>query len=419
MLTFILPVSPRAKNIIAFLLALFVAGCAAPRATAADSRECVTAIGDVHGDFDDFVGILRHTGLIDAQNHWTGGKTTLVQLGDLLDRGPKGRDVMDLVMALQEEAPAAGGQVVNLLGNHEVMNIMGDLRYVTPENYARFADADSEARRKSAFQNYMKWRTAHSALLAELPQPVFEVTEAEWIARHPAGFVEQRDALGPKGIYGKWLRGRPAVTSIQGIIFLHGGLDPKMGSLSIDGVNNRIHDELKSFDDAKAYLVEEKLILPFFTLQEISAVVQAELMAERKSLVSSSQQRQAKLGDFLHYGDWISMRADGPLWFRGYDQWSEEEGLQQIDKVLNNYKAAHIAVGHTVQKGGHIRTRFAGKVFLIDTGMLASYYPGGKASALEISCEKNKFIAEYMDEHVVLLGDAVEHPESGNSVSAH
>src|SRR5581483_6762943 len=148
-------------------------------------------------------------------------------------------------------------------------------------------------------------------------------------------------------------------------------------------------------------------------------VVQAELMAERKSLVSSSQQRQAKLGDFLHYGDWISMRADGPLWFRGYDQWSEEEGLQQIDKVLNNYKAAHIAVGHTVQKGGHIRTRFAGKVFLIDTGMLASYYPGGKASALEISCEKYKFIAEYMDEHVVLLGDAVEHPESGNSVSAH
>ncbi len=100
--------------------------------TEAAAANSVVAIGDVHGDFDDFVTILQKAGLIDEQHHWTGGKTTFVQVGDLLDRGPKPRDVMDLMMSLEKEAPKAGGRIVGLLGNHEMMNIMGDLRYVTP-----------------------------------------------------------------------------------------------------------------------------------------------------------------------------------------------------------------------------------------------------------------------------------------------
>ena len=126
--------------------------------------ESLVAIGDVHGDFDDFVGILQHIGLIDKQNHWTGGKTTFVQTGDLLDRGPKPREVMDLMMALEKEAGQAGGRVVGLLGNHEMMNIMGDLRYVTPANYASFADSNSESRQKSAYQQYVKWRDSHGPI---------------------------------------------------------------------------------------------------------------------------------------------------------------------------------------------------------------------------------------------------------------
>jgi len=109
--------------------------------------------------------------------------------------------------------------------------------------------------------------------------------------------------------------------------------------------------------------------------------------------------------EFLGFQDWLSVRPDGPLWFRGYDQWSEEEGVAQVSKLLEAYKATHIAVGHTVQKGGRIRPRFGNKVFLIDTGMLSSYYPGGKASALEIRNDA-KFTAEYMDQQVVLLEPA-------------
>src|SRR5438445_6997412 len=393
---------------ISALLFLVMVGLAwaGPAKTAADQREGVVAIGDVHGDFDDFVSILQRAGLIDAQHHWTGGQTTFVQVGDLLDRGPKPRDVMDLMISLEKEAPKTGGRVVGLLGNHEMMNIMGDLRYVTAENYAAYADSNSAERQKSAYQEYVKWRNSHAQLLAELPQPM-ELTEAEWMARHPLGFVEQREAFGPNGSYGKWLREHSAVAKIGEVIFLHGGIHPNLAHLKLDTINAHIRDEIKAFDTAKQYMQDQKLILPFFTLQEVAAVVQAELTAERKSRMPSDAQRQARLIQFLGFGDWLSVRVDGPLWFRGYDQWSEEEGASQLGKLLDAYKATHIVVGHTVQKSGRIRPRFGDKVFLIDTGMLSSYYPGGRASALEI-CNEAKFTAKYMDQQVVLLeGKAV------------
>jgi len=388
------------------LLFLVLVGLAwaGPAKTPAQKPEVVVAIGDVHGDFDDFVTILQRAELVDAQHHWAGNKATLVQVGDLLDRGPKPREVIDLLMSLEKEAPKAGGRVVSLLGNHEMMNLMGDLRYVTAENYTSFADSNSAERQRSAYQEYVKWRNSHAQLLAELPQPM-ELTEADWMARHPPGFIEHREAFSPNGSYGKWLRGHSAVAKIGGVIFLHGGLHPDLANLKLDAINDRIQDEIKAFDAAKQYLQDEKIILPFFNLQEITAIVQAELAAERKSRVPSNEQRQARLTQFLGYGDWLSVRTDGPLWFRGYDQWSEEEGAAQVGKLLDAYKATHIAVGHTVQKGGRIRPRFGGKVFLIDTGMLSSYYPGGRSSALEIRGD-TKFTAQYTDQRVVLLESA-------------
>jgi len=318
---------------------------------------------------------------------------------------------MDLVISLEKEASNSGGRVVALLGNHEMMNIMGDLRYVTAENYAAYADGNSAERQKSAYKEYMKWRNSHAQLLAELPQPM-ELTEAEWMARHPLGFVEQREAFGPNGSYGKWLREHSAVAKIGDEIFLHGGIHPNLAHLKLDTINSHIRDEIKAFDSAKQGLVDQKVILPFFTLQEISATVQAELSAERKSIVPSDQQKQARLVGFLGYGDWLSVRVDGPLWFRGYDQWSEEEGAAQIGKVLESYNAKRIVVGHTVQKGGRVRPRFDNRVFLIDTGMLSSYYPVGRASALEIQGDA-KFTAEYTDQRVVLVEPAGPSLRSG------
>ncbi len=405
-------VSPhRACVSVLLVLVSAVLAWAGPAKAPAEPPESVVAIADVHNAFDDFVAILRHTGLIDKQNHWTGGKTTFVQVGDLLDRGPKPREVMDLMMALEKEAAQASGRVVSLLGNHEMMNIMGDLRYVIPENYASFADGNSEKRQKAAYDEYVKWKGSHASLLAELPQPM-ELTEAEWMARHPAGFIEQREAFGPKGEYGEWLRGHDAMAEIDGVIFLHGGIHPDLANTKPDAMNKRIHDEMKAFDASEQYLQNEKLILPFFTLQEINSVLQAEVVAELKSRVLANDERQAKVLQFLRHEDWFSVRVNGPLWFRGYDQWSDEEGAPQVSKLLERYKATHFVVGHTVQKGGRIRPRFGNKVFLIDTGMLSSYYPGGRASALEI-CGDGKFIAVYLDQQVVLLDSAGSSPQNG------
>ena len=365
------------------------------------------AIGDVHGDFDDFSLILRRTGLTDDHNHWVGGNATLVQTGDLLDRGSKGREAMDLLMGLEKEAAKAGGQVIPLLGNHEVMNIIGDLRYVSPPTYAAFSDSDSEKRRKASYQEYAEWATSHAKLLAAMKQPALPAPEADWMAEHPAGFVEYREALSPDGKYGKWIRQHDPVVKIGGAVFLHGGISPNSSSLSLEQMNSQVREEIENFDKTMQDLVSRKVILPFFTIREIAVALQGELLEQSAASTPPDAAYHDKLVRILNFNTWLCVRDDGPLWFRGYDGWSDEEGEQQISKIMAAYNASHIVVGHTVQKARRIRSRFGGKVFLIDTGMLSAYWPGGRASALEID-KDGKVSAQYLEGQEVLFGE--KHP---------
>ena len=378
-------------------------------ASVPDSSSRLVAIGDVHGDYQDFSAILQRAQLIDDQRHWVGANATLIQLGDLLDRGPQPREVLDLMMALDHESSKAGGRVISLLGNHEVMNLMGDLRYVSAGNYAGFATPDGDNRRRAAFQKYMDWRKAHPQLLAELNQPVLPETEAEWMARHPIGFIEHREAFSPKGTYGQWLRQHPAIVKLGTVIFLHGGINPDLISFSPDQLNERIHGELKQYDEIRDSLASDNVLLPFFTLQEAVAVAEAELIAERKHTAPSNDARIEKLTNFLALGSWLCIREDGPLWFRGYDQWKEEDGLAKAEKILAAYNATNLVVGHTVQRTARIRSAFGGRIVLVDTGMLSSYYRGGKPSALEIGAD-GKFTAVYLDQQSPLLDS--QSPES-------
>jgi hypothetical protein len=103
----------------------------------------VVAVGDVHGDYDAFVAILRAAEVIDSKGRWSGAKTHLVQTGDVLDRGADSRKAMDLLMSLEKQAAKAGGRVHALIGNHEAMNMYGDLRYADPGEFAAFKTADS------------------------------------------------------------------------------------------------------------------------------------------------------------------------------------------------------------------------------------------------------------------------------------
>src|SRR6266853_1717787 len=104
----------------------------------------VVAFGDVHGDYPRFLEILRRAERIDGRSAWRGGRPHLVLCGDFVDRGEASAKVMDLIMALEPQALKAGGGVHALIGNHEAMDLYGDLRYVTKQDYAGFQVPDSK-----------------------------------------------------------------------------------------------------------------------------------------------------------------------------------------------------------------------------------------------------------------------------------
>jgi TPR repeat protein len=191
--------------------------------------ERIVAVGDVHGDYEQFFEALRSAGLIDAQGSWTGGRTHLVQTGDIVDRGPDSRKVMDLLLHLEPHARRAGGYVHVLLGNHEAMNVYGDLRYVSPGEIAAFRDEHSEEVRRRL-----------------LPPSTPARPDPQWEAANPLGLAELRAAMGPTGRYGKWLAGKNAVIKINDTLFVHAGISPKYARLGIGEINLRVRDELQN-----------------------------------------------------------------------------------------------------------------------------------------------------------------------------
>jgi hypothetical protein len=109
------------------------------------SRRLV-AVGDLHGDLNQTLSVLRLTGLIDVHTHWIGGNTILVQVGDVLDVGPQDIDIVRLFMKLSKQAAEAGGQVEQLLGNHEIRNFDGDYSAVNEQTLA--SQGGAEGRRE-------------------------------------------------------------------------------------------------------------------------------------------------------------------------------------------------------------------------------------------------------------------------------
>jgi hypothetical protein len=384
------------------LMACLGIGLALSLATAAAAAAPrMVAVGDVHGDLAAFKKILQEAGVVDATGAWVGGETVLVQVGDLIDRGPSMRGTLDFVIGLERAAPERGGRVVAILGNHEVMNITGDLRYVAPANYAEFADARSEKRLADAWRQVRDLRKRRARKLGQSEPPSGREAQEAWLQAHPPGFLEHREAFGPGGTYGRWLRSRPALFRASGTAFLHGGISPALAGTSLEEIDRRVHEDLVTFDADQARFVAEGLILPFFDLQEQIRAVREELVAltaaetaaraaaeqDGKTYTTSAAdaERRAIYERFLDWGSWTINSPDGPLWFRGFGQWSDAEGEFEMPRLLSAAGVERFVVGHTVQEDGRIRVRFGGAVFVIDTGLNVSYAPRGRPSALEIA----------------------------------
>lgn len=302
-------------------LALLLAA-AAPAAAQCELTgvERVVAVGDVHGAHDRFQEILRAAALVDGRGRWSGGRAHLVQLGDVLDRGADSRQALDLLRRLAKEAARAGGAVHALLGNHEVMRLLGDLRYVAPGEYQAFATPGSES--------------ARERLLERVAPRDRERLRAET----PLGLVEMSAAFSPDGEYGRWLRGRDAVVKIDAVVFAHGGISPAVAGLSCDEINERVRREIGG-----------------------------RLPQTRESPQSS-----------------LAASEDGPLWYRGLAREPEDAFAPELESILVKQRARAVVVAHTVAAAGRIQRRFGGRVFQIDTGMQPAYVPSGRASALEI-----------------------------------
>jgi len=190
--------------------------------------EKTVAVGDVHGDYDQLVTVLKSAGLIDDAQNWTGGKTHLVQNGDVLDRGPDSRKALELLMKIEKQAAAAGGRVHALIGNHETMNVKADFRYTSAAEYASFRDENSENVRNAA---YLKEGGGQE--------------RAQWDAGHPLGYFEHRTAFSITGRYGEWIARNDAVIKINSTLFLHAGISAKYSSQKIDHINGNIRSALK------------------------------------------------------------------------------------------------------------------------------------------------------------------------------
>ncbi|MGZ8868902.1 MAG: metallophosphoesterase [Thermoanaerobaculia bacterium] len=369
----------------------------------------VVAVGDIHGEYEGFVSILKKAGILNDRLRWIGKRTVLVQTGDYLDRGPEVRKVMDLLMSLERAAGRARGKAIVLLGNHELMNLTSALQDANPAAYAAFADRGSERRRKEAYKDYLELHTRLSDRYQRPPWRLLD--ENTWMEHRPAGYVEYHQALSRNGKYGRWLRNKAVVAKVDDTVFVHGGISPKSDLTTLDEINQRVRIEIEGFDRIREYLVAQKLILPFFTFSEISSVVDLELLLRKEE---ASEEMRRVLNAFKTVQYWTIYDPESPVWFRGFGNWSEEEGAQHIGDLLEKFGARRFVVGHTIpEDANRIRPRFDGRVFLIDTGMLRNYAKDGRPAALEIVGDTCAAI--YESGRVVLSGNGPQSSRSTNS----
>lgn len=160
----------------------------------------LVAIGDVHGDLEATRKALRLAGAIDGSDHWIGGELVVVQTGDQLDRGDGEQEILELLARVQHEAAAAGGALHILNGNHEFMNALGDLRYVTPGGLADFADAPGVDVGQAAL----------APIMAQAPEPARARVAAFW----------------PGQPWAKELAKRNVIVVVGDSVFVHGGVTP-------------------------------------------------------------------------------------------------------------------------------------------------------------------------------------------------
>ena len=308
----------------------------------------IVAIGDLHGDNDAWLAIARAARVIDAKGRWTGGNTTLVQMGDVVDRGPDSLKIIHHIQKLQREAPKRGGKVIALLGNHEAMLMTHDYRYVHAGEVAAFAGKQSEAVRQKVYE--ANKAAIEAAYRKTTPNIASVAIRSAWMRTKPLGMLEYEFAWSPQGDLGKWAIGNPAVVKLGDTLFVHGGISSAFASMPIDEVNRQVVAALTAQDESPTAIINN---------------------------------------------------PQGPLWYRGLISRGDGDEAtnaptppgatgplpidQEIDLVLKSYGVKRIVVAHTPSTSGIIQGA-GGKLWRIDSGISRAY--NGAPTYLEIVGDK-------------------------------
>ena len=384
------------------LLLLIVAVCsivgASASACAADSATSgtvqsrwtnvprVVVVADVHGAYQQLTELLQVTEVIDADFNWIGGDTHLVSLGDLLDRGNDSRAVMDLLMKLQEQAPLAGGRVHVIIGNHEHMNLIGDLRYVSTGEYAAFASDETQEMREDA----------RLAFAAAYPNISPEEKVAMFDDRYPPGYFAHRAAFRPSGHYGRWLLSLPILVVINDSAFVHGGLPGITARLSVGELNTTFAEDLESYLNVANALVSIGALPADAPAHDEMEAVSAAAECDPVCDPDDGTQRDAKAlkDEFKRLSNTPVNGYDAPFWYRGSVYCRDILERPVLDDYLQALAVARVVVGHTVTNDRKVRAIRDKKVIMADTGMLTSYY-SGRPSALIIT--KSDMSVQYLN----------------------
>jgi hypothetical protein len=209
-----------------------------PIQTIYPSPERLIAVGDLHGDLSKSRQALRLAGLIDASDRWTGGSTTVVQVGDVLDRGGDELKILFFLDKLKDEAARSGGKIITMNGNHEIMNVEADFRYVSKSGLEEFR----------VWANWYCVGNLMKGLCRGLPKPndlfdgvpsFFPGLKEEYFE----GFRARIAALRPQGpISSRFFSKNATVVVIGDSVFVHGGLLPRHVEYGLERINEDVRD---------------------------------------------------------------------------------------------------------------------------------------------------------------------------------
>ena len=295
-----------------------------------DQVDRVVAIGDLHGDYANYLKVLEAAKVTDARGQWIAGETHLVQLGDIPDRGAETLKIIAHLKKLATQARAKGGYVHTLLGNHEAMNTYGDLRYVTAGEFAEFSGRDSKKWRDAYYEKVLAdIKAREPEKFAALPENFRET----WDATHPLGWVEHQRGWNPKwnpkGEYYEWALQDKVAIQINDLVFLHGGISGAYCQNTLASLTEKARAALPMSDPVTPSVLTDQ---------------------------------------------------NGPLWYRGLAGVEPVAAPETVQAILEHLGARHIVIGHTPTHGA-IWPRYSGQVIQADTGMSAYY--GGHVAWLE------------------------------------